>query len=560
MGLQKKAVLFFNGFILVTCICISILGYWMANRGFSAALNAKAEADMRTASEILDLAYPGSWTNRDDGLYKGNKKMDGNSEFMDHLAELTGNNVTLFKDSTRVATTFVKDGQRAVGTQASQPVIDTVLQGGSQFSGEAEVLGNKYFSVYMPLKDINGANIGMLYMGIPTAAIDSLQSSYIHSMLLAAILLLAVIGVLVWLMISKALQPILAAKEGVVQISQGDLSSADLDAHGTDEIAALSQGINSMKQQLKKLMHGIAASAEQVAASSEELTASATQTADSIRQVAEDIIGMAENTERQSTDLSEASQQSADMGKQMTLLQQNSQHMQAVAEDSLQGAKNGHAAVQEAVEAMKKMADQMERSSGVVASLGERSKEIGQIVDTISNIAEQTNLLALNAAIEAARAGEAGRGFAVVADEVRKLAEQSGTAAQNIAGLIGSIQQDTNEAVAAMEQGNAEVASGTKIIYTTGEVFAEIEKAVDELYQQIQQSLQGINEGDRESKKIAGTIQQVEVFSRETSGKAQSVSAATEEQTAMMSEISKASHSLALLAQDLQNEIAKFKA
>ena len=111
-----------------------------------------------------------------------------------------------------------------------------------------------------------------------------------------------------------------------------------------------------------------------------------------------------------------------------------------------------------------------------------------------------------------------------------------------------------------MEQGNAEVASGTKIIYTTGEVFAEIEKAVDELYQQIQQSLQGINEGDRESKKIAGTIQQVEVFSRETSGKAQSVSAATEEQTAMMSEISKASHSLALLAQDLQNEIAKFKA
>ncbi len=559
MGVQKKAVVFFNGFILVTCICISVLGYWMANRGFSTALNAKAEADMRMASEVFDLTYPGSWANRDDGLYKGDKKMDGNSEFMDHLAELTGNNATLFKDSTRVATTFVKDGQRAVGTQASQPVIETVLQGGRQFSGEAEVLGNKYFSVYMPIQDSTGANIGMLYMGIPTAAIDSLQSSYIHSMFLAAILLLAVVGVLVWLVISRALQPILAAKDGVVQISQGDLSSADLDVHGTDEIAALSQGINIMKQQLKKLMRGIATSAEQVAASSEELTASATQTADSIRQVAEDIIGMAENTERQSTDLSETNQRSVDMGKQMTLLQQNSQQMQTVAEGSMQGAKKGHEAVQDAVEAMKKMAGQMEKSSGVVASLGERSKEIGQIVDTISNIADQTNLLALNAAIEAARAGEAGRGFAVVADEVRKLAEQSGMAAQNIAGLISSIQQDTNEAVTAMEQGNAEVASGTKIIYTTGEVFAEIEKAVSELYQQIQQSLQGINEGDRKSKKIVGTIQQVEVFSRETSGKAQSISAATEEQTAMMSEISKASQSLALLAQNLQNEIAKFK-
>lgn len=559
MGLQKKAVLFFNGFILITCICISVLGYWMANRGFSAALNAKAEADMRMAAEVLDLTYPGSWTNRDDGLYKGDKKMDDNSEFMDRLAELTGNNATLFKDSTRVATTFMKDGQRAVGTQASQPVIETVLQRGTKFSGEAEVLGNKYFSVYMPLKDINGANIGMLYMGIPTAAIDSLQSSYIHSMFLAAIFLLAVVGVLVWMMISRALQPILAAKEGVVQISQGDFSCADLDVHGKDEIAVLSQGINSMKQQLKKLMCGIAASAEQVAASSEELTASATQTADSIRQVAEDVIDMVEDTKRQSTDLLETSQQSADMGRQMTLLQQNSQQMQSVAEGSMQSAKNGRVAVHDAVGAMKKMADQMEKSSGVVASLGERSKEIGQIVDTISNIAEQTNLLALNAAIEAARAGDAGRGFAVVADEVRKLAEQSGTAAQNIAGLINSIQRDTNEAVTAMEQGNAEVASGTKIIYTTGEVFAEIERAVNELYQQIQKSLQGINEGDQKSKKIVGTIQQVEVVSCETSGKAQSISAATEEQTAMMSEISKASHSLALLAQNLQNEIAKFK-
>ena len=559
MGVQKKAVLFFNGFILVTCICIGIVGYWVANQGFSVALNAKAESDMRMASEVLDLTYPGAWANRDDGLYKGDKKMDGNSDFMDHLAELTGNNATLFKDSTRVATTFVKDGQRAVGTQASQPVIDTVLQGGRQFSGVAEVLGNKYFSVYMPLKDTNGANIGMLYMGIPTATIDGLQGSYIRSMFLAAILILVVVSVLVWLMIRKALQPILAAKEGVVQISQGDLSRADLDARGTDEIAALSQGINIMKQQLKKLMRGIAASAEQVAASSEELTASATQTADSIHQVGEDIIGMAENTERQSTNLSETSQQSADMGKQMTLLQQNSQQMQVVAEGSIQEAKNGNEAVRDAVEAMKKMADQMEKSSGVVASLGERSKEIGQIVDTISNIAEQTNLLALNAAIEAARAGEAGRGFAVVAGEVRKLAEESGTAAQNIAGLIGRIQQDTNEAVTSMEQGNAAVASGTKIIYTTGAVFAEIEKAVDELYQHIQQSLRGIDEGDRKSKEIVGTIQQVEVFGHEISGKAQSISAATEEQTAMMSEISRASQSLALLAQNLQNEVAKFK-
>ncbi len=209
--------------------------------------------------------------------------------------------------------------------------------------------------------------------------------------------------------------------------------------------------------------------------------------------------------------------------------------------------------------AMEKMAEQMSASSKVVETLGERSKEIGKIVETISNLADQTNLLALNAAIEAARAGEAGRGFAVVADEVRKLAEQSGEAAHSIESIISGIQNDTLRAMQAMDKGNAEVQSGTQIVQRTGEVFSIMEQQIDALYEQIQLSRNRVEAAERDSSQIMNALQTANEFSRATANEAQTVSGATEEQTAMMHDITEASESLAALAQKLQNEMLKFR-
>lgn len=233
--------------------------------------------------------------------------------------------------------------------------------------------------------------------------------------------------------------------------------------------------------------------------------------------------------------------------------------MRHAADRSREGAKEGHAAVANSMNAMAKMATQMTASSKVVETLGERSKEIGNIVEAISGIAEQTNLLALNAAIEAARAGEAGRGFAVVADEVRKLAEQSGTAAQNISAIITGIQDDTAHAMQAMEKGNEEVQAGTKIVEKTGEVFSTMEKHIDTLYSQIQQSLSRMAAAEQATAKITSSIQEASSFSRDMANNAQSVSAATEEQAAMINDITDASESLANLAQQLQNDVTQFR-
>jgi len=195
----------------------------------------------------------------------------------------------------------------------------------------------------------------------------------------------------------------------------------------------------------------------------------------------------------------------------------------------------------------------------VVAKLGERAKEIGQIVDTIAGIAGQTNLLALNAAIEAARAGEQGRGFAVVAEEVRKLAEQSQEAAGKIAELIGEIQGDTDKAVVAMNDGTREVKTGAEVVNAAGAAFREIVTLVSQVSVSVKEISAAVQEMAGGSQQIVGAVKKIDTLSKSSAAEAQSVSAAAEEQLASMEEIASSSQALAQLAQDLQAAVAKFR-
>ncbi len=342
------------------------------------------------------------------------------------------------------------------------------------------------------------------------------------------------------------------------QMAAGDLTNS-IKAQGNDEIGQLQRAFSNMTQDLREIVHRIQDSAQQVAASSEELTAGAEQSAQTTNQVAAAITNVAKSTEQQLNSVNETTQFIEKLSAGIQQAAASSHSVADVADKTAAAANSGVTSISTAMSQMSHIEATVANSAQVVSKLGERSKEIGQIVDVISGIAGQTNLLALNAAIEAARAGEQGRGFAVVAEEVRKLAEQSQEAAKEIASLINEIQSDTEVAVVAMNDGTREVKVGTEVVNTAGETFNEITLLASQVSSQIKEITVTIQQMAGGSQQIVASAKAIDNLSKENAGHTQTVSAATQEQSATMQEIASSSHSLARMAQDLQDVIGRFK-
>ncbi|WP_407649417.1 methyl-accepting chemotaxis protein [Brevibacillus composti] len=195
----------------------------------------------------------------------------------------------------------------------------------------------------------------------------------------------------------------------------------------------------------------------------------------------------------------------------------------------------------------------------VIQVLGQKSEQIGNVISLITNIAAQTNLLALNAAIEAARAGEHGRGFAVVADEVRKLAEESSRAGGQVHDLILDIQLEVGKTVEAMERNGHAIGQGLNLVNQAGKAFEEITSGVDQVSEQIQTISAAIQEMNASTDTLLHTAYHAEQATRESEAHAQNVAASAEEQHASMEEISSAAETLAKMAENLQSVVNRFK-
>jgi len=376
---------------------------------------------------------------------------------------------------------------------------------------------------------------------------------------LFAALFAAVLGMVIGFFAARSIsRPVNGLAVVAQKVADGDLTE-QVKVDRQDEIGQLATAFNTMVLHLRDLIKQVTINAEQVAASSEELTANSEQSAQASNQIASSITDVAAGATAQM----EAANETSAVVEQMSAgIQQIAANANQVTDQSAQAAdkaKNGDKEVEKAIQQMRQIEDTVNTSAKVVTKLGERSKEIGQIVDTISGIAGQTNLLALNAAIEAARAGEQGRGFAVVAEEVRKLAEQSQEAAKKIAELIGEIQGDTDKAVVAMNEGTQEVQSGTAVVNAAGIAFKEIMDMVAQVSDQVKEISAAIQQMATGSQQIVDSVKKIDDLSKKSAGETQGVSAATEEQLASMEEIATSSQALAQLAQDLQTAVAKFQ-
>jgi methyl-accepting chemotaxis protein len=367
------------------------------------------------------------------------------------------------------------------------------------------------------------------------------------------------IGVLfAWLIARSVLRPIGRLEVAAAAAAEGDLTVTPDDA-SPDEVGRLSRGVAQMIGRTREVVARVAESARDVATSSADMAAGSEQAGQAVAQIAATVDGVARGSGEQATATEGVSGAIGEMGRRVHQVAAAGQEAAGAAADADQAAGGGADAVDQAGDAMARIRDSVGQVAAVVGDLGGKGQAIGQIVGTIGEIADQTNLLALNAAIEAARAGEQGRGFAVVADEVRKLAESAQTAAASIAGIVGEIQEGTDRAVAAMGRGEREVEDGTARVQAAAEAFARIRAEVGRVAGQVQQVAAAAQELEAGAHEAEEGIASVAAVSEENAAAAQEVAAASEETTATVAELAAQTRHLAERAATLEALVAGFR-
>ena len=345
-----------------------------------------------------------------------------------------------------------------------------------------------------------------------------------------AILAAFSLGIILSKIIASPLQKGVSLAEA---IAGGDLTNR-LDRAAierNDEVGKLLTAMGNMAERLKSIMADLKSTADSVASASNQLSASSEQ--------------MSRGVTEQSGRASQIATSSNEMSQTVVDIAKNASNIATAATDATKTAQDGGDIVNKSVHEVKAIADTVSETAKMVSSLGERSKQIGEIVSVINDIADQTNLLALNAAIEAARAGEQGRGFAVVADEVRKLAERTAKATSEIGDMIKAIQDEVENAVTSMNEGTERVNIGVELSTQAGNALHGIVKSVNNLQTMVQQIASATEEMSTVSETISGDIETIASVSKETSAGSE--------------QIAHASSDLARLASNLQGIVGQFK-
>ncbi|HEY9578066.1 MAG TPA: methyl-accepting chemotaxis protein [Pseudobacillus sp.] len=367
------------------------------------------------------------------------------------------------------------------------------------------------------------------------------------------------ISILIGLVITRIIvNPIKQIQSLMSRAEDGDFT-IEGSYRSKDEVGQLVLSFNNMINGLKQIIKTVSETSELVAASSEELSASAEQSSRAGESVSTNIQELAKGSSRQLQSVEESTKIINEMAGYAEKITMNAEQVSQKVAQTSDMSSEGKQSIEKVVQQMNSINENVTGLGISIRGLSESSSEIGRINEVITAIAAQTNLLALNAAIEAARAGEAGKGFAVVADEVRKLAEQSAASAEQITSLIQVIQNNTGQTLQSMKSAATEVEAGLTVVQEAGESFEKIEQSIHEVVSQIKDVASAINELSSGTIQVATSMNIVKDVAEESAASNESVSIATKEQLVSMDEISTASSTLAKISEELQQLIMRFK-
>lgn len=357
---------------------------------------------------------------------------------------------------------------------------------------------------------------------------------------------------------NRIVHPIKQITKNAEEIANGNLAVKFARVTTRDEVAALQNSFEQMTINLRDVITHVSDSSNQVATSAEELMASADETMKGTELISTSIQLVSDGADQQTFMSDESARSAEESSNSVTQIAEQAKAVMELSISTNEKTKQGAEFVQETVSQMKSINTSVEETDKALVILNDRSKEIVHVLKLITDIAEQTNLLALNAAIEAARAGEAGKGFAVVADEVRKLSEQTRNSVSSISGIASEIELDTEKTVASINDVKERVSAGLEIAHHTEETFNDILVSVELVKEQVSNITKVSNDIKEQMVQVSTHAQEMSNVAKVTADSSNSVAAASEEQLGSMEEVTSAAVSLANLAEELQQRISKF--
>ncbi|MFC7063742.1 methyl-accepting chemotaxis protein [Halobacillus seohaensis] len=372
-----------------------------------------------------------------------------------------------------------------------------------------------------------------------------------------AVVIVGIVSAL--LMANSITKPIKRVVDRMKEIAEGDISQDEIIVKSKDEVSQLAEAINEMQRSLNEVIHHVSYTSDRVSSQSEELTQSANEVKEGSDQIASTMQELSAGAESQANGATDLTDKMSEFVQQIVEANRNGKSVSETTTEVLSMTEEGRQLMKTSIGQMHNIDEIVKDAVEKVKGLDQQSKEISKLVQVIEGIAEQTNLLALNAAIEAARAGEHGKGFAVVADEVRKLAEQVTHSVGDITEIVQNIQSQSGTMVDSLEHGYKEVGEGTKQIEVTGETFETINASVSEVVNKVQSISTNLETIVGNSNDMNASIEEIASVSEESAAGVEQAAASAQQSNSSMEEVSHSADELAQLSEQLTKQVSQFK-
>lgn len=472
-----------------------------------------------------------NFTVEDGQLKIGFYTINENHEIVDKMQKLCGGIASIFMGDVSVSTTMKsKDGSRSVGSKIGGKPVETVLKSGKSYRGQTSIDGVTHFVAYDPIKSAQGEVVGAIGLALAKSNYFKSFNRIALIVVLTALVLIGSVSVISFVYMKKTMRPLDSCVLIANRLAEGDLSTS-VSSEGKDEIGRLLAAMGGMIGEWKKVVSEVQMSADNLASASAQINMTADQ--------------MLNGANAQSQMASQVATASHQMSASIVDIARNANHISSSVTETSMVARDGKSVVDKAICEVREIAATVTESSHFMQTLGDQSRHIGDIIRVINDIADQTNLLALNAAIEAARAGEQGRGFAVVADEVRKLAERTSTATAEIGAMIRSIQEGVQMAVNSMQKATISVEGGVTLSQEAGNALDQIVARIENL--------------DSLGQQIASATTEMAAASEDISRDIESIATVTKQASSGSEEAAESSARLTSLSVSLQQLVAHFK-